>query len=151
MKDTTKRYKANENCDYDCQDIKTDDKYQFGCEFEFYIDTKRLNFDDTIEKIIAEIKQFSNVDILVDLTSLPLDKDKNHCIQIKPDSSLQGNGIEISIPITSQQGVNHYLDNILPLIEKYGFTNEETGLHFHISTIKKDGVNFNLYIYIMNT
>jgi hypothetical protein len=149
MKDTTTRHKANENCDYNCHDIKIDDKYQYGCEFEFYIDTEKYNFEETIEKILNEIKQFSNVDILVDLTSLPSDEDKNHCIQIKPDQSLQDHGVEISIPITSQYGVKHYIQKILPLIEKYGFTNEETGLHFHISTIKKDGVNFNFYAYML--
>jgi hypothetical protein len=149
MKNTTIRHKANQNCDYNCYDIKNNDKYQYGCEFEFYINIEKYNFDETIEKILNEIQEFSNVDILVDLASLPSDEDKNNCIQIKPDQSLEDHGIEISIPITSQDGVIYYIQKILPLIEKYGFTNEETGLHFHISTIKKDGVNFNFYAYML--
>ena len=80
---------------------------------------------------------------------LPTDSDKNYCVQIKPDQSLDDNGIEISIPITTKNGVKHYINNILPLIEEYGYTNEDTGLHFHISTIKQDGVNFNFYLYML--
>jgi len=70
-------------------------------------------------------------------------------MQIKPDQSLDDNGIEISIPITTQDGVKHYIENILPIVEKYGYTNEDTGLHFHISTVKQDGVNFNFYLYML--
>ena len=70
-------------------------------------------------------------------------------MQIKPDQSLDDNGIEISIPITTKNGVKHYIKNILPLIKEYGYTNEDTGLHFHISTIKQDGVNFNFYLYML--
>ena len=65
-----------------------------------------------------KIKEFSDVDILVDLVSLPTDTDKNYCVQIKPDQSLDDNGIEISIPITTKNGVKHYIKNILPLIAK---------------------------------
>lgn len=149
MAETTKRYRANPNCQFECYDIKEDDTYQFGCEFEFYIDTDKFGYAETIEKLKDEIYSFSNVDILVDTTFLPKNKDKNQCIQIKPDQSLKDHGIEVSIPITSLNGVKHYIEKILPLIDKYGFTNKETGLHFHISTIKKDGVNFNFYVYML--
>jgi hypothetical protein len=146
---TTKRYKAIARNDLDFLKLKDSDAYQFGCEFEFYIDTNRYNLEDAIEQIKNSIVEFTDADILVDLVSLPTDSDKNHCVQIKPDQSLDDNGIEISIPITTQDGVKHYINNILPLIEEYGYTNEDTGLHFHVSTVKQDGVNFNFYLYML--
>jgi hypothetical protein len=149
MSQTTKRYLANRECTYNCYDFQKNDLYQFGCEFEFYIDTKKYNLLEAIDQIKDELFVFSNVDILVDTTTLPNVEDKNQCIQIKPDQSLEDNGIEISTPITSQNGVKHYIENILPLIEKYGYTNEDTGLHFHISTTKSRGVNFNFYLYML--
>lgn len=145
---TTQRFFANKNCHYDCFNITSHDEYQYGCEFEFYID-KSLDFEATVLKIKDEIFEFSNVDILLDFVSLPSDIDKNQCIQIKPDNSLEDNGIEISIPITSQNGVKYYLSYIVSIIEKYGYTNQDTGLHFHISTIKNDGVNFDFYLYML--
>lgn len=148
MYSATKRFVANTNCQLDCFDITEEDLYQFGCEFEFYID-KTHDFKKTISNIKNEIYKFSNVDILVNLATLPTEVDKNYCIQIKPDQSLQDNGVEISIPITSLKGVEHYIKNIFPLIEQYGYTNEDTGLHFHISTLKKDGVNFDFYVYML--
>ena len=36
---TTKRYEANRSCCYDGHTVKATAKYQYGCEFEFYIDT----------------------------------------------------------------------------------------------------------------
>ena len=148
IKNTTKRYKAVNN-NLDTLKINNDDLYQFGCEFEFYIDTNRYNLQNAIEEIKNKIANFTDSDVLVDLATLPTDADKNHCMQIKPDQSLDDNGIEISIPITTQNGVKHYINKILPLIEKYGYTNEDTGLHFHISTLKQDGVNFNFYLYML--
>ncbi|MDX9744619.1 MAG: hypothetical protein RBT59_12430 [Arcobacteraceae bacterium] len=145
---TTQRFFANKNCKYDCFEITSQDEYQYGCEFEFYID-KSLDFEATVLKIKDEIFEFSNVDILLNFVSLPSDIDKNQCIQIKPDNSLEDNGIEISIPITSQNGVKYYLSHIVSIIEKYGYTNQDTGLHFHISTIKNDGVNFDFYLYML--
>jgi len=149
IRSTTKRYKAIKNSNLDTLEVQDNDLYQFGCEFEFYIDTTKYNFQDVVEQIKNKIIEFANADILVDLVSLPVDNDKNYCVQIKPDQSLDDNGIEISIPITTQQGVKHYIKNILPLIEKYGYTNEDTGLHFHISTLEQDGVNFNFYLYML--
>lgn len=149
MLETTKRYKANRACAFDCYDLQQNDMYQFGCEFEFYINVEKYNFLETIEKIKDEVFNFSNVDILVDISYLPNDLDKNQCIQIKPDQSLQTNGIEISLPITSQKGIKYYIKSILPLIEKYGYTNGDTGLHFHISTVKTDGANLNFYLYML--
>ncbi len=148
VQSTTKRYKAVQN-NIETLTISDKDLYQFGCEFEFYIDTNRYNLQNAVEEIRNKIANFTDADILVDLVSLPTDRDKNHCVQIKPDQSLDDNGIEISIPITTKNGVKYYLNNILPLIEEYGYTNEDTGLHFHISTIKQDGVNFNFYLYML--
>ena len=148
IQSTTKRYRAVKN-NIETLKISDNDLYQFGCEFEFYVDTNRYDLQDAIEEIRNKIVNFTDADILVDLVSLPTDRDKNHCVQIKPDQSLDDNGIEISIPITTKDGVKYYINNILPLIEKYGYTNEDTGLHFHISTIKQDGMNFNFYLYML--
>lgn len=145
---TTQRYPASKNCEFDCFNLTSDDMYKYGCEFEFYIN-KSLDFQSTVIAIKDEILQFSNADILLDFVSLPSDIDKNQCVQIKPDNSLEDNGIEISIPITSKNGIKHYVNNILKIIQKYGYTNEDTGLHFHISTIKNDGVNFDFYVYML--
>ncbi len=102
---TTQRYFANKNCKFDCFNLTSEDIYQYGCEFEFYIN-KSLDFKSTIMEIKDKISQFSDADILLDFVSLPSDFDKNQCIQIKPDNSLEDNGIEISIPITSKNGLS---------------------------------------------
>lgn len=149
MSNTTLRYKAIPNRAVDSHNITDEDEYQYGCEFEFYIDIETYDFADAVERIRNKIQTLSNADILVDLVSLPTDEDKNHCVQIKPDQSLESHGIEISIPITSQRGVKHYISHILPLIEEFGYTNQDTGLHFHISTIQKDGRNFAFYVYML--
>jgi len=146
---TTKRYSANSKCSYDEYSVKVSDKYQFGCEFEFYIDTTSYDFTFAIESIIQEIYEITHVEILVDIINLPVDSDKNNCMQIKPDISLADNGIEISVPITTQAGIKHFIQTICPIIEKYGYTNEETGFHIHISTINNDGINFNFYKYML--
>ena len=146
---TTKRYSANKNCSYDSFALSTDDKYQFGCEFEFYIDTNFYDYTEVVEVIAQEIYKFTNVDILVDTVGLPIESDKNNCIQIKPDISLEENGIEISVPITTQAGIEHFINKICPIIATYGYTNKETGFHIHISTINNDGVNFNFYKFML--
>lgn len=149
MSDTTQRFKAIGNSTVDIYDLTENDEYRFGCEFEFYIDIEKYDFNDAIERIKNQIQTFTNADILVDLVTLPIQEDRNHCVQIKPDPSLQNHGIEISIPITSQLGVKHYIRHLLPLIEEFGYTNTDTGLHFHISTVRKDGANFPFYVYML--
>jgi hypothetical protein len=69
---TTERYEANKHCEFDCFDLTLEDIYQYGCEFEFYIN-KSLDFKSTIIEIKDKIYQFSNVDILLDFVSLPSD------------------------------------------------------------------------------
>lgn len=146
---TTKRYAGNRYCKFDNFKISDSDKYKFGCEFEFYINTSLYNYEEAIENILKEIYELTSVDILVDTISLPIDADKNSCLQIKPDISLKDNGIEISVPITSKAGIEYFIETICPIIAKYGYTNEETGFHIHISTIKNDGINFNFYKYML--
>ncbi len=146
---TTKRYEANLSCYYDRYKLKATDKYQYGCEFEFYIDTKLHDFSSAIESITKEIYDITDAEILVDTIKLPTDSDKNNCIQIKPDISLEDNGIEISVPITTISGIEHYIETICPIIKKYGYTNEETGFHIHISTTARDGINFNFYKFML--
>jgi len=146
---TTKRYEANLSFYYARHMVKEPDKHQYGCEFEFYIDTKLHDFNSAINSITKEIYEITDAEILVDTINLPTDSDKNNCMQIKPDISLEDNGIEISVPITTVSGIEHYIETICPIIDKYGYTNEETGFHIHISTTKKDGINFNFYKFML--
>ena len=149
MNGTTKRYSANQNCSYDSFNVSAEDKYQYGCEFEFYIDTDFYDYTIVIDEIAKEIYKFTDVDILVDTIGLPTDEDRNNCIQIKPDISLEDHGVEISVPITTREGIEHFIKKICPIIDTYGYTNEETGFHIHISTIDNDGINFNFYKYML--
>ena len=63
-------------------------------------------------------------------------------MQIKPDISLEDHGVEISVPISTKEGILHYIQKILPLIEQYGYTNEETGFHIHMSTLGSSHIDF---------
>jgi len=146
---TTRRYEANSSCSYPSYALNQTDKYQYGCEFEFYIDTTEYKYNEVIDDIVKEIYELTDVEILVDTINLPTAQDKNNCIQIKPDISLEDNGIEISVPITTDLGIEHYIGTICPIINKYGYTNEETGFHIHISTVNNDGINFNFYKFML--
>jgi len=146
---TTKRYRGNSNCCMDDFIPVADDTYQYGCEFEFYIHTDGSDYEAIISNIAKDLYALTNADILVDTVSLPTAKDKDRCMQIKPDISLEDTGIEISTPISTMEGVNHFIKSICSILEKYGYTNEETGFHIHISTIKSDGINFNFYKYML--
>ncbi|PHR54436.1 MAG: hypothetical protein COA44_13035 [Arcobacter sp.] len=149
LEGTTKRYAGNKGFTFDDFNLSADDTYQFGCEFEFYIKTSKYDYGETIDKITEEVYSLTGADILVDTTNLPTAYDKNHCIQIKPDVSLKDNGIEISVPITTEDGIVHYIQTITSIIQKYGYTNQETGFHIHISTIDNNGVNFNFYKFML--
>jgi hypothetical protein len=146
--DGTLRIKGNHKClcDYTLQ---VGDIYQYGCEYEFYIETSTRKFDEAVEDIKKRLFELTKTDILVNLSNLPNCSDRNHCMQIKPDSSLDTYGVEISIPITTLEGAKFYTDHICQIINEFGYTNEETGMHIHISTIDKNGVNFNFYKYML--
>ena len=146
---TTKRYRGNINCCVEDFTPSIDGVYQYGCEFEFYIDVEVLDYNTSIEKVTEELYNLTKTDILVDTVSLPIANDKDRCMQIKPDISLKDTGIEVSTPISTLEGIKHFIESICPIIEKYGYTNEETGFHIHISTINQDGVNFNFYKYML--
>jgi len=149
LEGTTKRYKGNTSYSLDGYVPNMDDKYQYGCEFEFYIDTDTEDYSNAIEKITKKLYLLTNADILVDASSLPTAKDKDRCMQLKPDISLNEYGIEISTPIATKEGIAYFIKCICKIIDEYGYTNEETGFHIHISTVKKDGVNFNFYKYML--
>jgi len=145
LEGTTKRYKGNQSSEFKNSIEAT---YQYGCEFEFYLDDK-YRFKEAIQEIRKSLYKITDADILEDLSSLPNSADKDHCIQIKGDASLGSNGIEITIPITSKDGFAHYVHQICYLIGQYGYTNQETGLHIHISTVNSNGINFNFYKYML--
>ena len=66
MNNTTKRYKSVLTNQFENLKVKEIDLYQFGCEFEFYIDTDKYDLQNTVEQIKNRIKEFTNADILVD-------------------------------------------------------------------------------------
>ena len=117
-----------------------DDDYLFGCEFEFY---PKENIK--MENIIPELCKCLKTDLLVNEIFLPSCTDSSACMQLKRDISLDDNGLEISIPISSYQSLLEYIPKINNLIQKFGYTNDDTGLHIHISTCNKSGINFNFY------
>ena len=142
LEGTTKRYQGNGSCKYQSFTPKEDDLCRYGCEFEFYIDTEHYLFSDAIGTLTKALYELTSADILVDEISIPHAADKNHCMQIKPDISLEDHGIEISVPISTKEGILHYIQKILPLIEQYGYTNEETGFHIHMSTLGSSHIDF---------
>ena len=142
LEGTTKRYQGNGSCKYQSFTPKEDDLCRYGCEFEFYIDTEQYLFSDVIGALTKALYELTSADILVDEISIPDAADKNHCMQIKPDISLEDHGIEISVPISTKEGILHYIQKILPLIEQYGYTNEETGFHIHMSTLGSSHIDF---------
>ena len=142
LEGTTKRYQGNSSCKYQSFTPKEDDLCRYGCEFEFYIDTEQYLFSNVIDTLTKALYEFTSADILVDEISVPHAADKNHCMQIKPDVSLEDHGVEISVPISTKEGILHYIQVILPLIEQYGYTNEETGFHIHMSTLGSSHIDF---------
>ena len=146
---TTKRYVSNKECDYPDYIPKQSDLCQYGCEFEFYIDTDKYLYEEAVEAITRQLQTLTNADILVDTVAIPTAEDKNQCIQVKPDISLEDHGVEISIPISTQEGVKHYINTITPIIKQYGYTNEETGFHIHMSTQQTDGKHIDFYRFML--
>jgi len=146
---TTKRYNTNRSCIYPDFTPNKNDLCQYGCEFEFYINTDQYSYSEIIEALTEDLHTLTHTDILVDEVSIPNADDKNSCMQIKPDISLQDHGVEISVPISTKEGIIHFIDTITPLIDKYGYTNEETGFHIHISTIKNNGSHIDFYRFML--
>lgn len=117
-----------------------DNDYLFGCEFEFY-----PKEGVKIEDIITELSKCLETDLLFNPISVPKCEDSSNCMHLKPDISLESNGLEISIPISSYSSLLRYIQKINELINQFGYTNNDTGLHIHISTCQKNGINLNFY------
>ncbi len=117
-----------------------DEDYLFGCEFEFY---PKENIK--VESIISKLCDCLKTDLLVNEISIPSCSDSSLCMQLKPDISLNEKGLEISIPISSYSSLLEYIRKINNLIDEFGYTDDDTGLHIHISTSQQNGVNFNFY------
>jgi len=117
-----------------------DEEYLFGCEFEFYPSQAYEQ-----EAFLEELCSLSYSDVVVNEIFVPHFKDSKSCMQLKPDISLDSNGLEISVPICSYERLKFYIVSINGLIAKYAYTNNDTGLHIHISKVQKDGINFDFY------
>jgi len=146
---TTRRYKGNHLCSYPTFIPEKNNLCQYGCEFEFYINSDQYNYAEAIEALTQDIYNLTHADILVDEFSIPSAADRNRCMQIKPDISLQDHGVEISVPISTKEGIIHFIETIIPLIDIYGYTNEETGFHIHISTLQNDGSHIDFYRFML--
>lgn len=133
--DGTKRYNKEGS-----NNIIIEEEFFFGCEFEFY--TKE-SFN--IEIFIKELLDISDVDLLVNELTVPKCEGSEYCMHLKKDMTLKDNGFEVSTPKTSYSKLVSYIEEINLLIEKYGYTNLDTGFHIHISTSKKNGINFDFY------
>lgn len=120
------------------------DNLRLGCEFEFYINGSNYN------NIVTELEQISGSDILINLDEVPQEKDRHNCLCLKYDSSLNGSGVEISIPICSYDTLCYYIGHISYIIEEYGSTNEDTGFHIHISLNEDDEMDFYAFILLCN-
>ncbi len=120
------------------------DDILFGCEFEFYISDQE-NQKAVAEAIFEELKSITNADILYHETGIPSCKDANICMHLKTDHSLESHGLEISIPVCTYHEFIFYVEHINLLIDKYGYTNNDTGLHIHLSTKETNGVNLDFY------
>jgi len=116
------------------------EQYIFGCEFEFY-----LYDNDKYEDIKEKLFEISDVDLLVNELTVPVCQDSSDCMHLKPDDSLKDDGLEISIPKSTYTQLIQYIKNINNLIDEYGYTNNDTGFHIHISTSKKSGININFF------
>lgn len=51
---TTKRYKGNESCCIEDFTPTAEDTYQYGCEFEFYINTDIYDYKTMINNITKD-------------------------------------------------------------------------------------------------
>ena len=49
---TTKRYIGNKNCNFEEFLPDIDGFYQYGCEFEFYIDTDNMRTKRVLKKLL---------------------------------------------------------------------------------------------------
>jgi len=116
------------------------EQYIFGCEFEFY-----LYDNNNYENITKELFEISNVDLLRNDVTVPVCKDSSECMHLKPDISLKDDGLEISIPKSTYNQLIQYIQDISDLIDKYGYTNNDTGFHIHISKYKESGININFF------
>ncbi len=115
-------------------------EYIYGCEFEFYL------YDHSLyEEIKEKLFEISHKDLLTNDMTAPRCKDSDECMHLKPDISLGDNGLEISIPKSSYKQLQKYIMQINSLIGEYGYTDNDTGLHIHISTKKTNGIKFDFF------
>ena len=108
-----------------------------GMEFEFYM--KDLSFYKTLEMLNQELSPIRVHGFRNYHPDFTPDKD-NH--MITPDLSGGSNMIEyISGPMEYQQA-KYYLIKISKFIQKYGYTNEKSSIHFNLS-FKGEDKNLN--------
>lgn len=125
------------------------DVYQYGCEIEFYVNAACFTVDEVAARLGNLAEELSQADILTNIESNPSDEDARECFVIKPDISLKENGLEISTPIADRAAIKRFMREIFKLIDEVGYTDEDTGLHFHISVIERNGANVPFFDYML--
>jgi hypothetical protein len=58
---STKRYEGNKECSFSNFKLNSDDKYQYGCEFEFYINTDTRAYDIAIDEITKKMETIQHL------------------------------------------------------------------------------------------
>jgi len=106
---------------------------QFGCEFELYVG------EHNEEELKEELNKLCNNELHINLAEDSLDN-IDSLMNYKKDSSLvYPSGREISTPICSYNDLKQFIIGIIGLVQKFGKTNNYTGLHIHMSFIDKSG------------
>lgn len=128
-----------------------------GAEFEFYLDVNsNVAFHATLHQLEEDLGSHFSHDIYTDVTG-SYEKHDEHLTQIviKTDHTLDTTnyGIEVCTPKCSIEELREHIDHILPIIQKYAFTDSSTGLHLHISVpdrILRQKMDFYLFMLIAN-
>lgn len=117
----------------------------FGCELEFIVNKGQ---DDLV---IEELNSLYKSNYLVDVKSMKIASNpKQTKVHYKYEASLESDfGREFTSPICTFDELKNYLSEFALIINKYGETNSLTGLHIHISSSDKSGIELDLCKYTL--
>jgi hypothetical protein len=122
-----------------------------GIEFEFFLKEK-ATFLEKIEEIFKrQLRKITKESIKIinclNNSKLPdEEKKEKEIFYIEKEPSLNKNGIEFITKVIKFKDLEKYLQKIFEIINEYGYTTEETGLHFHISNENKKELNKEKFI-----
>jgi len=102
-----------------------------GFEFEFYM--KDLSYYKTLELLNNELNPIKVWGFRQYHSGFKVD-DKN--FKIEPDLSGGSNMVELITGPLNYYDAKYFLIKILKIIQKYGYTNDKSSIHFNISLMK---------------